>query len=139
MMDRRTFVTAAAATLVAAPRLAWAQKMRRIAVTHIRLPFEQLTEAGGLPRHVSFYQSLRERGYIVGENLLVDLWSGPQQPGLTGSKSDLDQFARDIVASAPEVILVMNGGALGPTIMRQTKDHPDRVHGPGPDSRRPCH
>ncbi len=126
MMDRRTFVMGAAATLVAAPHFALAQdtKKRRIAVADIRKPPVQLTEAGGLARVVSFYQGLRERGYIVGENLLVDLWSGPQQPGWTGSSADLDQFARDIVASAPEVIFTANGGAFGPNLMRQTKTIP---------------
>ena len=116
MITRRTFVAGAAAALAAAPRftLAQATKKRRIAVLHIRRPIVELTEAGGVPIFVAFYQGLRERGYIVGENLEVDLWSNP----------DPEQLSRDVVASAPEVIYSQNFPIIGPFLMVLTQTIP---------------
>lgn len=57
-----------------------------------------LTEDGGLPAFAAFFKELRQLGYIEGDNLLVERYSGE---GRTEHYGDL---ARDVVLSHPELI-----------------------------------
>jgi putative ABC transport system substrate-binding protein len=57
-----------------------------------------LTEDGGLPAFAAFFKELRRLGYVEGDNLLVERYSGE---GRTEHYADL---ARDVVLSHPELI-----------------------------------
>ena len=117
MIDRRTFVAGAAATLVTAPRLAWAQEMRRLAIVNAARPVEQLMATGGSSFYEAFHDELKQRGYIEGQNLVVSYWTAR-------GRADRDAVAREVVASQPEVIYASSGGAIGPHVMRATKTIP---------------
>jgi putative tryptophan/tyrosine transport system substrate-binding protein len=126
-MRRRAF-TAGALALTTAPATAWAQpapKTRRIAIASTNLPVQQLTEVGGAPWRAAFYRELRRHGYAEGQNLIVNLWSG-------GGRADRDEFAREIVASAPEVIFTGEAAGLGPYLLGQTKTIPVVFFGQDP-------
>jgi putative ABC transport system substrate-binding protein len=60
-----------------------------------------LTEDGGLPAFVAFFKELRQLGYVEGDNLLVERYSGE---GRTEHYADL---ARDVVLSHPDLILTV--------------------------------
>jgi putative ABC transport system substrate-binding protein len=60
-----------------------------------------LTEDGGLPAFAAFFKELRKLGYIEGDNLLVERYSGE---GRTEHYSDL---ARDAVLSHPDLIFTV--------------------------------
>ena len=122
MITRRTFV-AAAATLVAAPRVAWAQEMRRIAIVNAVRPLELLR---AYPAVSEFRQELERRGYAEGKNLVIDYTSG-------AGREDQIEYLREVVASKPEVIFVMSGRKSALDLMRITETipivtgHPDPV------------
>ena len=59
MITRRTFMTAAAATLIAAPRFTLAQEMRRIAIVNAARPVEQLMATGGVSSYEAFHDELK--------------------------------------------------------------------------------
>ena len=102
MMDRRTFVAGAAATLVAAPA-AWGQDRVapiRLAVMSSGFTAEEMTESG-TPRWRAFFGELRRLGLIEGENLIVERWSNAGRPG-----SEQSDLARRLVASRPDLIFV---------------------------------
>ncbi len=117
MMDRRTFVAGAAATLVAAPRFTLAQEMRRLAIINAARPVEQMTATGGVSFYEAFHDELKQRGYIEGQNLVVSIWTAR-------GRADRDAVAREVVASQPEIIFASSGGAIGPHVMRATKTIP---------------
>ena len=98
-MKRRTFLSSL--LLASAARFARAQqraKIYRIAIVHPARPTALLTEDGGLPAFAAFFKELRRLGYIEGDNLLVERYSGE---GRTEHYADL---ARDVVLSHPELI-----------------------------------
>lgn len=105
MISRRTFVAGAAATLATVPRVAWGQAAgpsRRIAIFHLGVPPEEMTETGNYRYH-EFFPELRRLGWVEGQNLTVDRWSG------AGQVEAYVDVARKIVDSEPEIIV--SGGA----------------------------
>jgi putative ABC transport system substrate-binding protein len=60
-----------------------------------------LTEDGGVPAFAAFFKELRQLGYIEGDNLLVERYSGG---GRTENYADL---ARDAVLSHPDLIFTV--------------------------------
>ncbi len=118
MITRRTFAAAATlvAALLAAPGFAWAQdtQKRRVAFTILGMPLEDLAVWEGT---IAFREGLREHGYVEGRNVVIDLWSG-------AGRTDVDEYARDIVASEPEVIVAVSGCSVGRAAMRHTKTIP---------------
>ena len=102
MIDRRTFVAGAAATLVAAPRLAWAQRDSpiRLALVSGTFTAEKMTESGALRWRV-FFEELRRLGLIEGENLIVERWSNAGR-----HEDELPDLAGRMVASRPDLIFV---------------------------------
>jgi putative ABC transport system substrate-binding protein len=116
MMDRRAFM-AGAATLIAAPNIVWAQKMRRLAIVNASRPVEQLMAAGGNSFYEAFHDELKQRRYIEGQNLVVSFWTAR-------GRADRDAVAREVVASQPEIIFATSGASIGPHVMRATKTIP---------------
>src|ERR1700693_299721 len=99
-MRRREFIAATAITAFALARQARAQTNRstsrkRVAIISPSRPVEQLKNH---PYFRSFFQELSRSGFIEGEHLIVDRYSGG---GQTGSYADL---ARVVVATNPDAI-----------------------------------
>ena len=102
-MKRRTFLSSL--LLASAARFARAQqraKIYRIVVVHPSRPTAMLTEDGGIPAFAAFFKELRQLGYIEGDNLLVERYSGE---GRTEHYADL---ARNAVLSHPDLIFTVS-------------------------------
>ena len=89
MIDRRTFVSALAGGLVAAPLLVRAQqatKTHRLGFLRIDRPPQAYIDA--------FEQGLRDRGYTPGKNILLEYRFGD------GKSADLPRLAGELVMSS---------------------------------------
>ena len=81
-MKRRDFIRLACGVSVLAAttsRAAWAaepHKMYRLAILHPSHPVSELTENSRLKYYREFFHELRQLGYIEGNNLLVERFSG---------------------------------------------------------------
>ena len=51
-------------------------KVSRIAVVHSALPIAALNEKGGHPPTEALFQELRRIGYVEGQNIIIDRYSG---------------------------------------------------------------
>ena len=95
MMGRRTFLAMGAGSLLAAPLAAEAQvagKMARIAVLGATRPED-------LPQWEGLRQGLRERGYVEGQNIVIDYrWA-------QGRFERLPALAADLAGLKPAVIV----------------------------------
>jgi putative ABC transport system substrate-binding protein len=99
-MRRREFIAGTAITGFALAKQACAQANRstsrkRVAIISPSRPVEQLKNH---PYFRSFLQELSRRGFVEGEHLIVDRYSGG---GQTGSYADL---ARAVVATNPDAV-----------------------------------
>jgi len=102
-MKRREFL--AGLLLQAAVCFARAQqpaKTYRIAIVHPSRPIAMLSEKGGTPFFAAFFEQLHRLGYIEGQNLLVDYYSGE------GRTERYAELARDVVRSGPELIFTIS-------------------------------
>ncbi len=95
-MHRRKFLATATA-LVAAPRFAWAQVKRRIAIVVPNAPASSIYK-GGHTEYGPLIEGLEEHGWIEGQNLFIDRYSG------NGDKDQFAMIAERVVSSKPEVI-----------------------------------
>jgi putative ABC transport system substrate-binding protein len=96
---RRDFT---AALLFAAAGPARAQqpaKQHRIAFVAGVAPVQQIHEEQGVPAFRVFFGELRRLGYVEGRNLIVERYSAE------GRRDRYPELARQVVASAPEVII----------------------------------
>ena len=77
-MHRRTFVDTAAA-LAAAPRLAWGQEKRRIAIV---VSSERMSgiNTGANPDLGLMLEELESIGWIEGQNLIIERYSAEGEP-----------------------------------------------------------
>ena len=104
-MHRREFLAGTAATLAAAPRFGWAQeRVPRLAYVGAAGSVERMTAAGGSARSEAFHREIRRLGYIEGENLTIEYWTGAGRDG-----DGFASFAREIVASKPDLITLTGG------------------------------
>jgi putative ABC transport system substrate-binding protein len=114
-MNRRdifALIGGAAAWPVAA-RAQQAERMRRVGVL-INLAAD---DAESPVRVAAFSQSLRELGWIDGRNIRIDYrWGG-------GDPDRVRKYAAELVALAPDVILVSSGSALA-TVLNTTHTVP---------------
>jgi putative ABC transport system substrate-binding protein len=102
-MKRREFIVGL--LLPAMMRFAQAQqpaKVYRIAIVHPSRPIATLSETGGLPIFRAFFDQLHRHGYIEGQNLLVERYSGE------GRTERYAALARDVVGSKPELIFAVS-------------------------------
>jgi len=96
---RRDFLTLVGAA--ALPLAAQAQKspeMRRLAIVNPSNPVAELTETGN-PRYVAFFKELRQLGYVEGQNIAIERYSGE------GRTEHYAELAREVVDRNPDVIL----------------------------------
>jgi putative ABC transport system substrate-binding protein len=113
-MERRAFLAATGAVLLAVPRAAKAQpagKMWRIGVLG----------AGVNPRSASFYvafeQRLRELGYVEGQNITIDFRR-------SSAGQDMSEVAADLVERNLDVLVVSGPEAPLKAVSRATKKIP---------------
>jgi putative tryptophan/tyrosine transport system substrate-binding protein len=103
MIGRREFTVGLLVPTVT--RFAQAQqpgKVHRIAIVHPSRPIAMLSEAGGLPIFGAFFKQLHRLGYVEGQNLSVERYSGE------GRTERYAALARDVVHSKPELIFAVS-------------------------------
>ena len=108
-MRRRDFIKllgTVAASWPVGVRAQQPERMRRIGV----LAGVGASDAEGQVRNAAFLQGLQQLGWTTGRNLQIEYrWAA-------GSPSDLQKYATELVALAPEVIFVAGGTSLGPML-----------------------
>src|SRR5262245_16925881 len=100
-MKRRQFLALVGVTASACPLAAGAQqatKVRRIAIVH---PSMTVKEMGATDWWAAFTSELSRLGHKEGANLVIDGYSGE------GVTDRLPELARQVVDSAPDIILAM--------------------------------
>jgi putative ABC transport system substrate-binding protein len=108
-MKRREFILLVAGA-VARPRAALTQqptKVYRIAVVHPSRPVSQMTETGGVPYWQALFKELRLLGYVEGQNLVVERYSGE------GRMQDYARLAHEVVQLKPDLILAISSRMVG--------------------------
>src|SRR5262249_60647228 len=94
---------------VAHPRAALTQqptKIYRIAVVHPSDPVSQMTETSSL-LYRALFQELRLRGYVEGQNLVVERYSGE------GRQENYARLAHDVVQLKPDLIFAVSSRMVG--------------------------
>src|SRR6267142_2339496 len=103
-MRRRDFITAlgTAATWPLAARAQQPTKMKRIAFVHPSNKVSELSVSGSRSFRV-FFEELSRLGYVEGQNLGVERFSGEGRP------ERYAELARDVVNTHPDLILAVGG------------------------------
>jgi putative tryptophan/tyrosine transport system substrate-binding protein len=118
MTTRRKFITLLGGAAAAWPLAASAQRpasVHRIAIVHPSLPITELKETGNSDFRF-LLRELRRLGYVEGQNLAVERYSG------RGQTEHYAELAREVVGREPHVIvtnasrLVLNFKAATTTI-----------------------
>jgi putative ABC transport system substrate-binding protein len=101
-MRRRDFITAlgAAATWPLVARAQQPAKMKRIAFVHPSNKVSELS-VSGRPYYRAFFEELSRLGYVEGQNLGVERYSGEGRP------ERYAELARDVVNTHPDLILAV--------------------------------
>jgi putative tryptophan/tyrosine transport system substrate-binding protein len=99
-MRRRSLILAllAVATMGGA-RAAERKSSHRIAIVTSSFPVEKMTEANGGPLFEELFNELRRLGYVEGDNLVIERYSGE------GRAARYPELARDVVHRNPDVII----------------------------------
>jgi putative tryptophan/tyrosine transport system substrate-binding protein len=103
-MRRRDFITAlgTAATWPLAARAQQPAKMKRIAYVHSAGNVSRISVSGE-PFYRAFFEELSRLGYVEGQNLGVERYSGE------GRTERYAELARDVVNTHPDLILAVGG------------------------------
>ena len=103
-MRRRDFITAlgTAATWPLAARAQQPAKMKRIAYVHSAGNVSRISMSGE-PFYRAFFEELSRLGYVEGQNLGVERYSGE------GRTERYAELARDVVNTHPDLILAVGG------------------------------
>ena len=108
-MKRREFIAAlggAATWPVVASAQQQRERMRRIGV----LMALASDDPEGQARLAAFAQGLQQSGWVIGQNIRVDYrWSG-------GNADKMRNYAAELVAAGPDVILAHSSGAVAPLL-----------------------
>jgi len=101
-MRRRDFITAlgTAATWPLAARAQQPTKMKRIAFVHPSNKVSELS-VSGRPYYRAFFEELSRLGYVEGQNLGVERYSGEGRP------ERYAELARDVVNTHPDLIVAV--------------------------------
>ena len=108
-MRRREFVGFIGAVALL-PRIASAQSNRtyRIAILHPSHPVAELTSASSFGYWREFFGELRRLGYVEGQNLLIERYSGE------GRVEDYPKLARDVAARNSDLIFAITVWMVAP-------------------------
>jgi putative ABC transport system substrate-binding protein len=104
-MQRREFITllgGATATWPLAARAQQPARMKRIAYVHSAGNVSRIS-ASGEPFYRAFFEELSRLGYVEGQNLVVERYSGE------GRTERYAELARDVVNTHPDLILAVGG------------------------------
>jgi putative ABC transport system substrate-binding protein len=104
-MRRREFITLAGGAVAAWPLAAFG-KTQRIAMVLPSGPVAIMTESAGIPYFSAFFNELRRLGYVEGQNLLIERYSGG------GRASRYPDLARDVVSRNPDVIIITSNNLV---------------------------
>jgi putative tryptophan/tyrosine transport system substrate-binding protein len=99
-MRRREFIGNLIGTAVAWPLAASAQqpaKVHRIAIVHPSRPIKEMNESGSI-YFKALFGELRWLGYVEGQNLIVERYSGE------GQTARYAELAREVVRQQPDVL-----------------------------------
>jgi putative tryptophan/tyrosine transport system substrate-binding protein len=113
-MKRREFIgLACGASVLAATtsRAAWAvepHKVYRLAILQPSRPVSELTENSPINYWREFFRELRQLGYIEGNNLVVERFSGE------GRVDHYPELAREAAARNPNVVFAISPGLVRP-------------------------
>ena len=102
-MNRRAFITLVGGAAAAWP-LAALGKTQRIALVLPSQPLSVIAETNDEPLWQAFFEELRRLGYIGGQSLLIERYSGEGR----GSPD----LARDVVSRNPDVIIAIGNGVV---------------------------
>jgi putative ABC transport system substrate-binding protein len=115
-MQRREFITLLGGAAAAWPLAARAQRtdrVRRIGV----LTGTAADDPEAQARHAAFLQGLEQLGWIDGRNVRIDArWTA-------GNTANTRKYAKELVALAPDVILVGGGASIG-ALLETTRSVP---------------
>ena len=122
-MKRREFITLLGGAAVAWPLAARAQqpeRIRRIGVLMSLAEHDPEEEA----RYAAFVEGLQQLGWTDGRNVRIDIrWAA-------GNANDTHKFAAELIALAPDVILVSGGSSVAP-VVQMTRTVPIVFMSPG--------
>jgi putative tryptophan/tyrosine transport system substrate-binding protein len=104
-MRRREFITLIGGAVAAWPLTAFG-KAQRIAIVASSIPVEEMNETGGDPFFQGLFNELRRLGYIEGQSLLIERYSGE------GRAAHYPDLAREVVSRNPDVILSIGSNEL---------------------------
>jgi putative tryptophan/tyrosine transport system substrate-binding protein len=104
-MRRREFITLVGSAVAAWPLTAFG-KAQRIAIVLPSFPVEKMNETGGDPFFQGLFNELRRLGYIEGQSLLIERYSGE------GRAAHYPDLAREVVSRNPDVILSIGSNEL---------------------------
>ena len=106
-MQRREFITLFGGTVATWPLAARAQqptKMKRIAFVHPSAKVSEISSdisVSGRPYYGAFFEELSRLGYVEGQNLGVERYSGEGRP------ERYAELARDVVNTHPDLIVAV--------------------------------
>ena len=115
-MKRREFITLVGGAAAAWPLAVRAQqpaKMKRIAMVHPSRKVDELT-INGAPHYKAFFEELGRLGYVEGQSLAVERYSGE------GRIERYSELAREVVGSHPDLIFAMSGAIALPLKLAAT-------------------
>jgi putative ABC transport system substrate-binding protein len=104
-VKRREFITLLGGTAAAWPLAARGQqpaKVHRIAVVRPSGPVADMTETSDSPTSRAFFRELRRLGYVEGQNLIVERYSGD------GDQVRYPELAREVVRTKPHLIFAVS-------------------------------
>ena len=99
-MRRREFIALIGGAVAAWPLTAFG-KAQRIAIVLPSVPVTIMTETSGDPLFRALFNELRRLGYVEGQNLVIERYSGE------GRASHYADLARDVVSRNPDVIIAI--------------------------------
>ena len=105
MSTRREFITLVGGAAAAWPLAARAQhsaNMYRVAVVRTSGSVTDLSETGDNPSFRALFKELRRLGYVEGQNLIVERYSGE------GRQERYNELAREVVRTRPHLILAVS-------------------------------
>src|SRR5262245_51834200 len=108
MIRRRKFITLVGSAAVGWPLVAWAQQAEPARRIGVLMPFEA-GDSEAEARKPAFEQGLRQLGWRVGANLLIEY----RLPG--GGADAIRRQAAELVALAPDVIVT--AGSVAPALV----------------------